>query len=50
MHSFDLPERMNFYLGFYCAHPLWVGKRIDIYDPEQAHCLRGIIPEVVTKR
>lgn len=49
MHGFELLERMDFYLGFYCAQPFWVGRHIDIYDAVQAQCLRGIIPEVVVE-
>lgn len=49
MHGFETLERMDFYLGFYCAQPFWVGRRIDIYDAAQAQCLRGIIPEVAVE-
>ena len=49
MHGFELLNSMDFYVGFYGAHPFWVGNRIDVYDPEQAKRLRGIIPDVVVK-
>ncbi|AVO31755.1 hypothetical protein D7Y24_14300 [Stenotrophomonas maltophilia] len=46
MEGFEMLDKMEFHLGFHSAHPFWLGERIDIYDPEQNDCLRGIIPEV----
>ena len=49
MHGFELVNDIDFYVGFYGAHPFWVGNCIDIYDSEQAKSLLGIIPDIVAE-
>jgi len=49
MDDFKLLNLMDFYIGFYGAHPFWVGNHIDIYDREQAELFRGIIPNFSVK-